>query len=380
MFSPFIAGLKNMTRPLAAIALASTLIACQGSEYMGAKHEKPISDSIKRKIQRYSMDEHSPILVRLFKEESELEVWKEARSGTYELLETFEICKWSGKLGPKFKEGDRQAPEGFYKISRAQMNPNSDYYLAFNLGFPNKYDRAHDRTGTFLMVHGACSSRGCYAMTDEQISDIYALARESFLGGQRKFQVHAFPFRMTAKNMAKHSGSEHYEFWKMLKEGSDHFEVTGRPPKIDVCDKKYVFNANLKNSGARFNPRNSCPAYEVPQRVAKAVAQKQLSDNLKIQEYQTASVRRKERQDAVASFFGNEQGPARSSLALQQASGPSPKQPTAAQLSLAPIQSQAEKSESKKQGFLTVFNNLIPQDDNRSVPTINAVPQPKALP
>ncbi len=145
-------------------------------------------------------------------------------------------------LDPKFKEGDRQAPEGFYKVGKAQMNPNSDYYLSFNIGYPNTYDRSHGRTGTHLMVHGACSSAGCYSMTDEQVSQIYALARDAMAGGQDYFQVQAYPFRMTAANMAKHAANPHFEFWKMLKEGYDHFELTNYPPKVDVCEKRYVFN------------------------------------------------------------------------------------------------------------------------------------------
>ena len=111
-------------------------------------------------------------------------MWKKNRDGQYELLKTYPICRWSGDLGPKKKEGDRQAPEGFYTITPGQMNPASNYYLAFNTGFPNAYDRAWGYTGSELMVHGDCSSRGCYAMTDEQIQEIYALARESFFGGQ----------------------------------------------------------------------------------------------------------------------------------------------------------------------------------------------------
>ena len=129
------------------------------------------------------------------------------RSGYHALLKTYPICRWSGELGPKIKEGDRQAPEGFYTITPGLMNPNSSYYLAINMGFPNAYDKAHGRTGAFLMIHGDCSSRGCYAMTDEQIAEIYALARESFLGGQRSFQIQAYPFRMTPINMAKHRAS-----------------------------------------------------------------------------------------------------------------------------------------------------------------------------
>ena len=93
------------------------------------------------------------------------------------------------------------------------------------------------------MIHGDCSSRGCYAMTDEQIAEIYALARESFFGGQKSFQMQAYPFRMTPLNMAKHRNSPHMAFWKMLKQGYDHFEVTRLEPKVDVCEKRYVFDA-----------------------------------------------------------------------------------------------------------------------------------------
>ena len=122
----------------------------------------PLSDQMVKLIADKNMDKGSPILVRVFKDESELEVWKQTRDGQYALLKTYPICKWSGDLGPKKKEGDRQAPEGFYTITPGQMNPNSNYYLAFNTGFPNAYDRSHGYTGSELMVHGDCSSRGCY--------------------------------------------------------------------------------------------------------------------------------------------------------------------------------------------------------------------------
>ncbi len=139
-------------------------------------------------------------------------------SGRFALLKIYPICRWSGELGPKTREGDRQAPEGFYTVTPGQMNPNSHYYLSFDIGYPNAYDRAYGRTGSNIMVHGDCSSRGCYAMTDEQISEIYALARESFLGNQQSFQVQAYPFRMTPPNMAKHRSNPNMPFWKMLKE------------------------------------------------------------------------------------------------------------------------------------------------------------------
>ncbi len=202
------------------------------------------------------MDKDSPILVRIFKEEAELEVWKKNRDGEFALLKTYPICRWSGDLGPKMKEGDRQAPEGFYTITPGQMNPNSNYYLAFNTGYPNAYDRAWDRTGSELMVHGDCSSRGCYAMTDEQIQEIYALARESFFGGQKDFQFEAFPFRMTALNMAKHRNNPNFAFWKMIKEGYDHFEATHQEPKVAVCEKRYVFDAAAPENASQAARRS----------------------------------------------------------------------------------------------------------------------------
>jgi len=205
---------------------------------MSEKAARPLSDKMVKEIQSKNMDMESPILVRLFKEESELEIWKQNREGRFALLKTYPICRWSGELGPKIKEGDRQAPEGFYSISPGQMNPNSQYYLSFDLGYPNAYDRAYGRTGAQLMVHGDCSSRGCYSMTDEQISEIYALGRDSFFGGQKSFQVQAYPFRMTAQNLAKHRNSPHLAFWKMLKKGNDHFEVSRLEPKVNVCDKR----------------------------------------------------------------------------------------------------------------------------------------------
>ena len=189
------------------------------------------------------MPKDSPILVRIFKEESELEVWKQDTNGQFQILKIYPICRWSGELGPKKVQGDRQAPEGFYSITPGLMNPNSNYYLAINIGFPNAYDKSNNYSGAFLMIHGDCSSAGCYAMTDEQIGEIYSLARESFLGGQKEFQIQAYPFRMTPANLARHRNSPNMPFWKMIKEGNDHFEVSHLEPKVDVCDRHYVFDA-----------------------------------------------------------------------------------------------------------------------------------------
>jgi murein L,D-transpeptidase YafK len=267
----------------AAIAAAVMLSGCDESSIAPTgRAAAPLSDKTLALISSKNMDKESPILVRVFKEESELEVWKQDRSGQYALLKTYPICKWSGDLGPKKKEGDRQAPEGFYTITPGQMNPNSNYYLAFNTGFPNAYDRSHGYTGSELMVHGDCSSRGCYAMTDEQIQEIYALARESFFGGQKAFQFQAYPFRMTALNMAKHRNNPNFAFWKMLKEGYDHFEATKLEPKVAVCEQRYVFDAD--SGGKPFNPRGACPVYKLDTNIAAAVL-----DHRRHEQFQMAS-------------------------------------------------------------------------------------------
>jgi murein L,D-transpeptidase YafK len=278
---------RPLIRPLlasAAIAAALLLAGCDTDNPSGAslRSLQPLSTAMLTDIEQKNMGKESPILVRLYKEESELEVWKEDRDGQFQLLKTYPICRWSGELGPKIKQGDRQAPEGFYTITPGLMNPNSSYYLAINIGFPNAYDSANGRTGQFLMIHGDCSSAGCYAMTDEQIAEIYALARESFFGGQRSFQIQAYPFRMTPLNMAKHRNSPHMAFWKMLKQGNDHFEVSRREPKVAVCDKRYVFDAE---TNGKFSPAGACPPYQVNQELANAVAEKQKRDERQFSEY-----------------------------------------------------------------------------------------------
>jgi len=232
---------------------------------------KPLPDKILADMRAKGMVRTSSVMARIFKEEGKLEIWKAKTNGRYDLVASYDICKWSGKLGPKYTEGDRQAPEGFYTVRPSQMNPRSNYHLSFNIGFPNAYDRANGRTGQNLMVHGACSSSGCYSMTDAQIEQIYAFGRDAFQGGQTEFQIQAFPFRMTAANMARYRNDPNYEFWKMLKVGYDNFEITKVPPKVDVCEKRYVFN-QVAPDGTTFNPTGPCPAMTQPDSLKTAYA------------------------------------------------------------------------------------------------------------
>jgi len=244
-----------------AAGLTLALAACQGQN-MSTRHLAPIPPATMALMETKGMSRNDPILMRAYKKESEIEVWKRGRDGKYALLKTYPMCRWSGQLGPKTREGDRQAPEGFYTVTPAQMNPNSSFHLSFDLGYPNMYDRAHGRTGAHLMVHGSCSSSGCFAMTDEAISEVYALAREAFASGQRSFQFQSYPFRMTAENLAKHRLDPNIAFWRNLKEGSDHFEVTKQEPQVSVANGQYAFSGDAS--------------------VMAAVAQKQQADDRQV--------------------------------------------------------------------------------------------------
>ncbi len=236
---------------------------CSGGPDLDKMHPSmlPIPAEASYTMEQMSMTKGAPIFVRIFKEESEFEIWKKRADGYYYHFKTYPICNWSGKVGPKQRNGDRQAPEGFYTIWNGLMNPKSRYHLAFNLGYPNKLDRAYGRTGKHLMVHGDCSSSGCYAMTDALVEEIYAIAREAFNGGQKGFQVHAFPFRMTKENMKRHRKQRWNHFWRNLKQGYDLFLRTRKPPTVDACSRRYIFNAHFYN-GRPKNAAAPCPRYK----------------------------------------------------------------------------------------------------------------------
>lgn len=254
--------LSQVASASARALILTVIVACLGGcssalyEPKAAVRTGTVRASTLSRMASLNMDRAAPILVRIYKEESTLEIWKQDRTGKFALLNKYPICKFSGHLGPKIAEGDHQAPEGFYDIVPNQMNPNSSEFLAFNTGYPNAYDRSLGRTGSFLMVHGGCQSVGCYAMTDYAMEEIYGLLDEAFKGGQLKIQLEAFPFRMTAENLASHAGDPNMPFWEMLKTGSDTFAAVGRPPTVAVCDQRYVFNPILTGE---LDPSGPCP-------------------------------------------------------------------------------------------------------------------------
>ncbi|CAN7434389.1 murein L,D-transpeptidase [Rhizobium leguminosarum] len=290
MFASHVGGLSSLLyrlnriewvrRRFRRVALALVAVVLSGCvQSLGdlgeASHDIP--PKLLASMRAKGMKPESPVLVRIFKMESELEIWKVDGSGRYALLKIYPMCRWSGKLGPKTKTGDRQAPEGFYRVSMAGLNPKSQFYLSFNLGYPNRLEAALGYSGEALMVHGACSSSGCFALTDQGVGEIYAVVEKALKGGQQAFQVQAYPFRMTSQNLAAHRDDPNVAFWKNLKEGYDIFDVRRREPRVAVCGSKYVFDAEFKD-GDPADPLAACPERvdrSDPAVVAKASADQQ---------------------------------------------------------------------------------------------------------
>ena len=341
----------------ALVAMAAFLSSCSGLIEGDGRHLIPLSSAAESKLKSMGSSPAESMVVRIFKEDNTLEVWKRTRNGSYALFKAYDICAWSGDLGPKIKEGDRQSPEGFYSITPGLMNPRSNYYLAFNTGFPNKFDRVWGRTGADLMVHGDCSSRGCYAMTDEQIAEIYALGREAFKGGQRKFELQIFPFRMTNENLLNHRDSPHIDFWRNLKVGYDAFELSHDDVDWDVCEKRYTFFP----AGGATDAAGACPAATTKPELMAQVMAKQQTDLADFQvaaaklddkaakkaerdaEAQVAAAERAAREaevnaaikqntdainNAVTSFFGNLFGSSTSEEPEVVTDAPTPTSPT----------------------------------------------------
>ena len=181
-----------------------------------------------------------PLYIRIFKKEKTFELWGE-QGERYTLLKSYPICSYSGYLGPKLRSGDKQAPEGVYVLTKKSLNPHSRYHLALNIQYPNRYDRNHHRTGNLIMIHGKCSSTGCFAMGDSQIEEIYKMVEKALQKHRSWIYVAIYPFRMTEENMLQYADSYWYPFWANLKTGYDYFEQTHVPPFTGVKGATYVF-------------------------------------------------------------------------------------------------------------------------------------------
>ena len=256
--------MKKQTLLLAALALILAACSSRAPETQRDSRliRRPPNPTLQDRLEARGFRFGAPAFIRIFKKEEVLEVWLQKDSGEYALFLDYPICIYSGELGPKTREGDKQSPEGFYAVGREAMNPNSQYHLSFNLGYPNAYDRAHGYSGSMLMVHGKCVSIGCYAMGDRQIEEIYTLVGSALQRGQPYVRVHAFPFRMTDANLAAYSEHRWYDFWRMLKPGYDYFERYHQPPEIDVIGGQYALSDRNPHPAPR--PGSLPPARSTP--------------------------------------------------------------------------------------------------------------------
>lgn len=185
-----------------------------------------------------------PVFIRVFKEEHELEVWlRNSPDPDYTLFKVYRILDWSGGPGPKLQEGDGQTPEGFYFISRSRLRPETRHHLGMDIGFPNDFDSFHGRGGSGIMIHGGGTSRGSYALSPDDMNEVFTLATLALESGQTFFRVNAFPFRMTDKRMEKEWKRQPrwIDFWVNLKEGYDFFENVNVPPDVSVNEGNYEF-------------------------------------------------------------------------------------------------------------------------------------------
>lgn len=256
--------MKKQTLLLAALALILAACSSRAPEIQRDSRliRRPPNPTLQDRLEARGFRFGAPAFIRIFKKEEVLEVWLQKDSGEYALFLDYPICIYSGELGPKTREGDKQSPEGFYAVGREAMNPNSQYHLSFNLGYPNAYDRAHGYSGSLLMVHGKCVSIGCYAMGDRQIEEIYTLVGSALQRGQPYVRVHAFPFRLNEQNLAAYRDHRWYDFWQMLKPGYDYFEKYHQPPEIDVIGGQYALSD--RNPHPPVRPGNLPPMRSTP--------------------------------------------------------------------------------------------------------------------
>lgn len=224
---------------LISLFLTSTALAAPALTPRASQLLQQAKPRVQKELLAKGFNLGQPIFVRIFKIPGTLEVWMN-KGNSYQLFKEYPICSYSGYPGPKLEEGDWQSPEGFYSVSARQMNPNSSYHLSFNIGYPNEFDRSRERTGSSIMVHGECSSRGCFAMGNNQIEEIYLLAHAALRQGQDRFDVHVFPFKLTSRNLFKYRSSPWIGFWKKLQPGFEAFERSHRIPAIGVEEGNYV--------------------------------------------------------------------------------------------------------------------------------------------
>lgn len=176
------------------------------------------------------------LLIRILKQENLLEVWAASDdTSEFTVIKEYSICYFSGKAGPKRKQGDLQLPEGFYVVDR--FNPVSSFHLSLGINYPNASDKKLTKAakpGGDIFIHGSCVSIGCAAMTDNVIKEIYVIAVEAANTGSA-VSVHIFPTHMTGSGYQtlQKDFPEHRKFWESLEKGYLYFEKERKLP--DIC-------------------------------------------------------------------------------------------------------------------------------------------------
>lgn len=257
-----LAGIAATARPALALSIELKDVAADRVDRQRAAAEgalplpgTPNVAILDDRLREKGVSLNAPMLIRVFKSESELEVWKES-NGSFVLFATYPICHWSGSVGPKLRDGDKQAPEGFYTVSRKQLRHVGRWPKSLYLNYPNIFDQSLARTGSLILIHGGCTSVGCFAMTNPVMDEIHRLSMAAIDGGQDHIPVHVFPFRMTKDNWETHERSPWQAFWINLKEGYDLFEKDKLPPRVSVCDGRYKFSAPA--SARESGPLEAC--------------------------------------------------------------------------------------------------------------------------
>ena len=204
-----------------------------------------IGARLSAELQKSGLALGDQVYLRVYKKEEVMEVWMKPRGGKkYEPYKRYRIAGMSGGLGPKEAEGDYQAPEGCYEVTKGRLNPWSNYHLSFNVGYPNRYDRFHKRTGSYIMVHGSNVSAGCFAMTDPVIEEIYLIVEAALSQGQKVVHLHSFPYNFALEGNHRVPQQRRYRqwgsFWQDLRAVWEAFEETQTVPIIEVRDGKYA--------------------------------------------------------------------------------------------------------------------------------------------
>ena len=114
-----------------------------------------------------------------FKQERQLQLWAKSENQSWQYIHTYPLTAFSGRLGPKLKEHDRQIPEGVYRL--ITLNPFSSMHLSMMINYPNNFDRlqaskdGRKQLGSNIFLHGKAMSVGCLAVGDKAIDQLFLL-------------------------------------------------------------------------------------------------------------------------------------------------------------------------------------------------------------